>query len=84
MDIGKKVAEYIKKPIEEKGLILDDCKYIKENGTYYLRVVIDKVGYPTLDDCVMVNKLINPVIEKLDFLTESYMLDVCTKEKGRD
>lgn len=84
MDIGEKVSAYIKEPIESIGLILDKCQYIKEDNTYYLRVIIDKVGTPTLDDCVDVNKLIDPIIDKLDFLTDTYILDVCTKEKGRD
>lgn len=84
MDIGKKVYELIKETVNEIGLILDDCVYVKEGDFYYLRVIIDKNPLPTLEDCIKVNKKINPIIDNLDFLDNNYMLDVCTKERGRD
>ena len=31
-----------KEPIEKEGFILDSVEYVKENGTYFLRIVIDK------------------------------------------
>lgn len=78
----EKVKDLVKKPIEDLGYILDDVLYIKEDGNYFLRVVIDKSGVIDLEDCVTVSKLINPMLDEVDYLSDSYILDVCSKEKG--
>lgn len=80
-----KVKDLILKPIEEKGYILDSVEYVKENGTYFLRIIIDKKDeYITINDCVMVNDLIDPILDKIDFIDDSYIVDICSKEKGND
>jgi len=78
----EKVKDLVKKPIEDLGYILDDVLYIKEDGNYFLRVIIDKSGVIDLEDCVVVSKLINPMLDEVDYLSDSYILDVCSKEKG--
>ena len=47
-----------------------------------MRVYIDKEGFITIDDCVTVSNLINPILDEKDLIEENYMLDVCSKEKG--
>ena len=44
MDIANKVRNLIEKTIKESGYILDEVLYVKEDGNYFLRVVIDKNG----------------------------------------
>lgn len=82
MDIGSKVKLLIEKEISNVGLILDSCEYLEENKIKYLRITIDKEPNATLEDCVLVNNIVNPIIEALPYLEESYILDVTTKEKG--
>lgn len=82
MEIAEKVRPHIESVIVENGYILDTVEYVKEGSMYFLRVVIDKEGFIDLDDCVKVSELINPIIDTLDFLEDSYTLDVCSKEKG--
>jgi ribosome maturation factor RimP len=82
MDIGSKVKLLIEKEISNVGLILDSCEYLEENKIKYLRITIDKEPNATLEDCVLVNNIVNPIIEELPYLEESYILDVTTKEKG--
>jgi ribosome maturation factor RimP len=82
MDIGNRVKELIEKVVTEQGYILDQVEYVKEGSMYFLRVIIDKQGFIDLDDCVKVTELINPIVDKCDFLTDNYTLDVCSKEKG--
>ena len=84
MEIETLVRNAILDVIVKNGYILDSVTYVKEGSIYFLRVVIDKEGFITLDDCVCVSELINPIIDKLDSLQENYMLDVCSKEKGRE
>lgn len=84
MDIEKRVKDIIKIDIEKTGIILHDVKYIKEDNINYLRIIVDKDGYINLDDCIEVNKIINPLLDKIDFIEESYILDVCSKVKEED
>lgn len=78
----EEITELLKPIIEENGFILDEVIYEKEGSTWFLRVIIDKGGYINVDDCVLVCKLINPVLDEKDLIKESYILDVCSKEKG--
>ena len=82
MEIASKVRELIEDSIKENGYILDEVLYIKEDGNYYLRIVIDKKGIIDVEDCVTVTRLIDPMLDTVDYITDSYILDVCSKEKG--
>ncbi len=82
MDIVSRVEDLITKPVEEAGYRIDQVLYVKEDGNQFLRVVIDKPGNIEVDDCVVVSKIINPLLDEEDFINESYILDVCSKEKG--
>lgn len=79
----QKIENLIKNPIENNGYILDSVEYVKENGTYFLRIIIDKENeYITVNDCVEVNNLLDPILDEMDFIKDSYIVDICSKEKG--
>lgn len=82
MNIASKVKELIEASVNDCGYILDEVLYLKEDGNYYLRVVIDKNGIIDLEDCIKVTKLIDPMLDNIDYIGDSYILDVCSKEKG--
>lgn len=82
MNIEKEVFEKIHHVIEENGYILDSVSYLKEDGNQFLRVVIDKNEGITIDDCVIVTKLINPIVDEIEINEDNYILDVCSKERG--
>lgn len=82
MDITVKVRNLIESTLKENGFILDDVIYEKEGKMYFLRIVIDKDGIVDLEDCVFVSKLINPIIDEADPISDNYIMDVCSKEKG--
>ena len=84
MEIEKTVEGLIKGVIEENNYILDSVSYLYEDGNNFLRVVIDKFGIIDIDDCVYVSKLINPILDREDPISDNYILDVCSKEKGCD
>ena len=84
MEIEKTVEGLIKGVIEENNYILDSVSYLYEDGNNFLRVVIDKTGIIDIDDCVYVPKLINPILDREDPISDNYILDVCSKEKGCD
>lgn len=82
MNIESRIKELLKAAVESKGYIIDEVLYVKEDGNYYLRIVIDKKGIIDVEDCVTVTHIINPILDDVDFITDSYILDVCSKEKG--
>lgn len=79
----EKVKELIERPIEDAGYILDSVSYNKEGGIYFLRIVVDKKNdYININDCVEINKLLDPILDTVDFIDDSYIVDICSKEKG--
>lgn len=82
MDIASKVKELIEEPIKDAGFILDEILYVKEDGNYFLRVIIDKNGIIDVEDCVTVTHIVDPLLDGIDYIKDSYILDVCSKEKG--
>jgi len=82
MDKASLVKELISDVITSNGYRLDDVLYLREGNSNFLRVVIDKDGIITVDDCSRVTRLINPILDSEDPIEEGYILDVCSMEKG--
>lgn len=82
MDKASIVKNLINDVINSNGYRLEDVLYVKEGNSYFLRVIIDKDGIINVDDCSRVTRLINPILDEADPIEESYILDVCSMEKG--
>ena len=82
MKIEDKIRELLESVITDNGYILDEVVYEKENGNNFLRLIIDKKDIITVDDCVVVSNLVNPILDETDPISDKYILDVCSKEKG--
>lgn len=82
MSIEEQVMNLVENPILDLGITVKEIKYEKENNIYYLRIFIDREPFITIDDCVNVTNAINPLLDKSDFIDNSYMLDVSSIEKG--
>ena len=81
----EKIRDLIEKPISDAGYILDDVMYVQENNTNFLRIVIDKNEVLiNVNDCVKVNEVLDPILDDIDFINESYIVDICSKEKGSE
>ena len=78
----EKVRKLIEDKVNKMGIRIDDIVYEKEGSNYFLRIVIDRDEAIDIDTCVEVTNVINPLLDKADFLNDSYILDVSTKEKG--
>lgn len=81
--IEEKVKKLIEGPVGEIGVNIDSVTLEKENGTIFLRIVIDRDEVIDVDTCVEVTNIINPLLDEANLIEEAYMLDVSTKEKGR-
>ena len=80
--MDERVRMLIEEPLKDINIKLCDVEYVKEGGTYFLRVIIDKEPFVDVDTCVEVTNVINPLLDDIDFIDDSYILDITTKEKG--
>ena len=69
--------------MEANGFELVDVEYVKEAGNWYLRAYIDKPGGMTVDDCEVVNRELGDLLDRDDFIDESYILEVSSPGLGR-
>ena len=76
MGIEESVKKLIEKPIKALGYEQIDVKYVKEFGSFYLRVFVDKDDVISLEDIVAVNDLISPILDEADLIQNEYVLDV--------
>ena len=74
--IEEKVESLVKPKIEELGYILYDVEYIKEAKDYYLRIFIDRPEGINIQDCEKVNDIVNPLLDKADYIKDQYFLEV--------
>ncbi|KIR01521.1 hypothetical protein P261_00335 [Lachnospiraceae bacterium TWA4] len=82
-DIEKRSEELLQPIMEENQFELVDVEYVKEGSNKYLRAYIDKEGGITIDDCVMVSRTFNEILDKEDYIDESYILEVSSPGLGR-
>ena len=60
----------------------DKIKALLSDAVNELGVVIDRDEIIDVDKCVEVTRVISPLLDDADLISDSYILDVCTKEKG--
>ena len=72
-DIVTALAEPV---VASCGCELWDVEYLKEGGTWFLRVYIDKPGGVSIDDCEAVSRALDPVLDEKDPIEQSYTFEV--------
>ena len=78
----EKIEDAIKEPLAKMEIVVDDISFEKEGSYYFLRITLDKVNGLDLDTVVEATNIINPILDELDIIEESYILDVSSKERG--
>ena len=82
----KLVLEKLKIDLQERldsgEIIVDDVTFEEKGKYHFLTVTLDKIGGIDLETIVDATKIVNEVVDKADITDDSYILDVCTKEKG--
>ena len=76
------IQDAITAPLTEMNIIVDSVKYETEGNYNFLKIELDKVNGIDLDTIVAATEVINPIIDKLDLIDDSYILDITSKEKG--
>ncbi|MBR5739080.1 MAG: ribosome maturation factor RimP [Lachnospiraceae bacterium] len=81
--IEQKAEALILPVLEAEGRELVDTEYVKEAGTYYLRYYIDKPLGVTIGDCETVSRAVSDLLDRDDFISEAYILEVSSPGLGR-
>lgn len=75
-NIATKVRSAVETLITDAGYSLWNVSYYKEGPEMILEIEIDKKGGISINDCSVVTRLIEPIIDELDPIEEAYCLQV--------
>ena len=78
-----KTEELVQPLVDKNKFELVDVEYVKEAGTNYLRVYIDKEGGITIDDCETISRALSDLLDEKDYIDEAYILEVSSPGLGR-
>lgn len=79
------VVEDLARPVvEEEGCSLWAVEYVREAGTWYLRVFIDKDGGVGIDDCERISRRLDPILDENDPIPASYVFEVGSAGADRE
>ena len=79
----RRTEELIRPILDERGWELVDVEFVKEGSTWYLRSYIDKPGGIAVDDCEVVSRALEAKLDKENFISEAYVLEVSSPGLGR-
>ncbi len=63
-------------------IIVDEVTFEKKGHYRFLTVTLDRVGGIDLEMIVEATKTVNEVVDELDMIDDTYILDVVSKERG--
>ena len=77
------VAALARPVVEEAGCTLWDVEYVKEAGSWFLRVYIDREGGVSIDDCEAVSRPLSDLLDQADPIEGSYTFEVSSAGADR-
>ena len=80
--ILNKIRASIEKQKKKMNIMITNIEYVEEGNYNFLRIELDKASGLDLDTIVEATNIINPIIDELDLIDDSYILDIISKEKG--
>ena len=78
-----RTEELITPILDRMNFELVDVEYVKEGGTWYLRAYIDNECVITVNDCEAVAREMNEILDREDFVEDSYVFEVSSPGLGR-
>ncbi len=79
----EKLLEQLGNKLNDLNVFIDDVSITEENNEKTLTIVLDrKEDYIDLKTVVKATRILNPIVDALDFIEGEYTLDVYAKEKG--
>jgi len=78
MKITDRIGEVALPVVNQHGCTLWDVEYVREGAERYLRIYIDKEGGVDISDCEKISRALDPMLDELDIIAESYHFEVCS------
>lgn len=80
--ILKNIRELIEPEMKKLDIIVDDITWENINNQNNLCITLDRVTPLDIDAIVEATNIINPILDKADFIKDEYILDISSKERG--
>ena len=71
-----RIKNIVSNILSDNGIELADITYKREGHTRVLRILADKEGGITIDECARMNEIISEALDKEDFIEENYLLEI--------
>lgn len=78
----EKIIEAVGNKFDDLDIFIDEVTYGEIDNENILTVILDSKEIIPLNKVVMATRILNPILDKLDLIKESYTLDVYAKSKG--
>ena len=75
-DYESRTEELIQPLIDANHFELVDVEWVKEGANWYLRVYIDKEGGINVDDCEIISRAFEEILDQKDYISENYIFEV--------
>ena len=72
----KKLEVMLKPTVEEMGYEIVDVEFVKEGPNWYLRVFVDKDGGVSIDDCEIISRALEKILDENDPIEQAYFLEI--------
>ena len=79
----KKAEALILPIITKNNYELVDVEFVREGSNWFLRAYVDKEGGFSVNDCEKVSREFSDLLDKEDFIEESYILEISSPGLGR-
>ena len=79
----KKAEALILPIIAKNNYELVDVEFVREGSNWFLRAYVDKEGGFSVNDCEKVSREVSDLLDKEDFIEESYILEISSPGLGR-
>ncbi len=70
------VADMVQPFLDQEGFELVEVEYVKEGGSYFLRVYVDKEGGIDIDECGRISEYLSEQLDRKDPIPDAYILEV--------
>ena len=84
MKVTDLTAQLAQPLVEAAGCTLWDVEYVREGGTWYLRVFIDKDEGISIDNCEAMSRPLSDLLDEADPIDQQYFLEVGSAGLERD
>ena len=75
-NIESTIEELVQPIVDARNIEIVDIEYVKEAGQFYLRIYLDKDGGVSLNECELVTRALNPILDEKDPIKDNYYLEV--------